>query len=524
MAKKPVLLTILDGWGESPAVRGNAVRAARKPVYDSLLRDYPNTLINTSGEWVGLPDGQMGNSEVGHLNIGSGRIIQMDITRIDWMVRNDTLVDDPTLQATMSHARGRRLHLLGLVSNGGVHSHITHIYALLDMAKRSGVQDVVIHAFTDGRDTPPQTGSGFLMDLQAKIKEIGVGRIATVTGRYYGMDRDKRWERVEKAFRAIVTGEGRKASDPVAAVRESYEKGVTDEFIEPIVITNAANEPTGLMRDEDAVLFFNFRADRGRELSMVLTDYPLDVPYKSLRPRNLFYTTMTVYDQTLNVHTVLKPEKHTGLLGGAISGHSAKQLRVAETEKYPHVTFFFNGGVEKPFDGEEREMVASPKVATYDLMPEMSAEGVCDVVLRGLDRADFDLIVVNFANPDMVGHSGKFEAAVQACETCDGMLGRIHQKLREKGGQWIITADHGNAETMIDPLTGGPHTYHTTNPVPLIIVNEDLEPLRSGGSLRDIAPTILGLLGLPKPSEMSGIDLRANLEQSTHSPNPPSSF
>lgn len=509
MGKTPVILTILDGWGESPAVKGNAVRNAYKPNYDGLLRDYPNTLINTSGEWVGLPDGQMGNSEVGHLNIGSGRVIQMDITRIDWMVRNGMFHTDPALQASVKHARGRRLHLMGLVSDGGVHSHNTHLYALLEMAKRAGLEDVVVHAFTDGRDTPPNEAAGFLEALQSKIREIGVGRIATVTGRYYAMDRDKRWERVERAFRAIVTGEGRKTADPVAAVKESYEKGVTDEFIEPVVIVNAQNEPTGLLRDEDAVIFFNFRADRGRELSMVLTDYPVDVPYKSLAPKNLHYTTMTVYDQTLKVHTVIKPETHTNLLGGVLAGHSRKQLRVAETEKYPHVTFFFNGGVEKPFDKEEREMVASPKVATYDLQPEMSAEGVCNVVLKGIERADFDVIVVNFANPDMVGHTGVYEAAVKACETCDVMLGRIHQALRAKGGQWIITADHGNAETMIDPVTGGPHTYHTTNAVPLILVNEERRPLRSGGSLRDLAPTVLGLLGLPKPAEMSGNDLRA---------------
>jgi 2,3-bisphosphoglycerate-independent phosphoglycerate mutase len=509
MAKQPVILTILDGWGESPAVKGNAVRNAHKPVFDSLMRDYPHTLINTSGEWVGLPDGQMGNSEVGHLNIGSGRIIQMDITRIDWMVRNDTLVTNPVLQETVKHARGRRLHLMGLVSDGGVHSHISHLFALLEMAKRGGVEDVVVHAFLDGRDTPPQEGAGFMEALLNKMRDLGIGRVATVSGRYFAMDRDKRWERVERAFRAIVLGDARKSTDPVAAIKQSYEQGTTDEFIEPIVIVDEANQPTGLMRDEDAVLFFNFRSDRGRELSQVLTDYPLDVPYKALAPKNLHYTTMTVYDQTLKVHTVLKPEQHTGLLGGALAGHGAKQLRVAETEKYPHVTFFFNGGVEKPFDGEEREMVASPKVATYDLQPEMSAEGVCNVVLKGIERADFDVIVVNFANPDMVGHTGVYEAAVKACETCDIMLGRIHNALKQSGGQWIITADHGNAETMIDPVTGGVHTYHTTNTVPLILVSEERRPLRAGGSLRDLAPTIVGLLGLPKPAEMSGADLRA---------------
>lgn len=508
MAKTPVILTILDGWGHSTAVEGNAVRAANTPVFDSLIRDFPNTLIHTSGEAVGLPDGQMGNSEVGHLNIGSGRVIQMDITRIDWMIRNGDLFNDATLKASMAHARGRRLHLMGLVSDGGVHSHNTHLYALIAMAKREGVTDVVVHAFTDGRDTPPETGLGFVRELQAKMDEIGAGRIATVIGRYYAMDRDKRWERVEKAFRAIVKGEGKRTSDPATAIRASYEAKVTDEFIEPIVVTNADGAPAGLLRDNDAVLFFNFRADRGRELTMALIDPALEVDYKSLAPKNLHYTTMTVYDKTFPVHTVLKPESHTNILGGILAADSRKQLRTAETEKYPHVTFFFNGGVEKPFAGEEREMVASPKVATYDLMPEMSAEGVCQIVLNGIQRADFDVIVVNFANPDMVGHSGNFEAAVEACQTCDAMLGRIYKALQQKGGQWIVTADHGNAETMIDPVTKGPHTYHTTNPVPLILVNEAKKPLRAGGSLRDISPTILGLLGIPQPKDMTGSDLR----------------
>jgi len=348
-------------------------------------------------------------------------------------------------------------------------------------------------------------GLGYMRELEAKMAEIGVGRVASVSGRYYAMDRDKRWERVEKAFRAMVTGEGVAAADAASAIQESYERDVTDEFIEPAVMAGS----NGLIRDEDAVIFFNFRADRGREMTMALTDSGLDVPYKSLAPKRLHYTTMTVYDKTFNVNTVLKPESHTNILGGVLAGDSRKQLRVAETEKYPHVTFFFNGGVEKPFDGEEREMVASPKVATYDLLPEMSAEGVCNVVLKGIERADFDVIVVNFANPDMVGHSGVFEAAVKACETCDAMLGRIHQALKQGGGQWIITADHGNAETMIDAVTKGPHTYHTTNPVPFVIVGENAKPLRSDGSLRDIAPTILGLLGIPAPSEMSGRDMRA---------------
>src|SRR5260221_4854991 len=359
MSRKPVILTILDGWGHSPVVKGNAVMAAHKPNYDRLLREFPNTLIHTSGEAVGLPDGQMGNSEVGHLNIGSGRIIQMDITRIDWMVRQGTLRDDPTLKASMKHARGRRLHLLGLLSDGGVHSHITHLFALLEMAKLEGVEDVVVHAFMDGRDTPPDKGVNFMRELVVKMAQIGVGRIGTISGRYYAMDRDKRWERVEKAFRAMVTGDGIKAEDPIFAIHDSYEKGVTDEFIEPIVMTDDNGQPTGLLRDEDAVLFFKFRADRGRELTMVLTDFPVDVPYKALAPKNLHYTTMTVYEKDFKVHTVLKPEQHTHILGGVLAANGSKQLRVAETEKYPHVTFFFNGGVEKAFDGEEREMVAS---------------------------------------------------------------------------------------------------------------------------------------------------------------------
>ena len=508
LKKRPVVLTILDGFGYSPIIDGNAVFHARKPNFDRLMQEFPNALIEASGPWVGLPDGQMGNSEVGHLNIGSGRIIYMDVTKIDLMILNGEIYNDPVLKKLMEHGRTRRLHLMGLLSDGGVHSHITHLFALLEMAKREGVQDVVVHCFMDGRDTPPHSGVGFVEQLQAKMKELGCGRIATVVGRYYAMDRDKRWERVELAYNALVLGQGEKAVDPVAAVKASYEAGVTDEFIKPAVITNDAGEPTGLIRDDDAILFFNFRADRGRELTMALRDESLTQPSRANMPKNLHYVTMTQYDRSFGVPFVIHQEAPEHTLGAILSGHGLKNLRTAETEKYPHVTYFFNGGIEKPYTGEERALVASPKVATYDLMPEMSAKGVCDGVVKALESDSFDVIIVNFANPDMVGHTGVFEAAVKAIETCDDCLGRIEPLIRAKNGAWIVTADHGNSETMIDPVTGGPHTYHTTNPVPLVLMSAEKTPLRKGGSLRDLSPTILGLLGVPKPQEMTGEDLR----------------
>ena len=508
MSKKPVVLTILDGFGHSEITEGNAVYHARKPHFDHLWKTYPHTFIEASGPWVGLPEGQMGNSEVGHLNIGAGRIIHMDVTKIDLMILNGELYKNQVLLDLMSHARGRRLHLMGLLSDGGVHSHIEHLFALLAMAKREGVADVAIHCFMDGRDTPPHSGIGYIEQLQKKIEVIGVGKIATVVGRYYAMDRDKRWERVELAYNALVNGDAAKSTDPAAAVKASYEAGVTDEFIKPVVITNAAGEPTGLIRDEDAVLFYNFRADRGRELTMALRDESLTQPSRANMPKKLHYVTMTQYDRTFGVPFVItnEPPEHT--LGAILSGNGMKNLRTAETEKYPHVTYFFNGGIEKSYEGEERALVASPKVATYDLQPEMSAKGVCDIVCHGLETDSFDVIIVNFANPDMVGHTGVFEAAVKAVETCDEMLGRIYPLIKAKNGAWIVTADHGNSETMIDPVTKGPHTYHTTNPVPLVLASEHNIPLRKGGSLRDISPTILGLLGIPQPKDMSGQDLR----------------
>lgn len=506
---KPLILTILDGWGFSPAVRGNAIAAARKPTYDMLIREFPNTLVHTSGPFVGLPDGQMGNSEVGHLNIGAGRVVHMDVTRLDLMILSGEFFNQPLLVDTMKYAReGRRLHLMGLCSDGGVHSQLEHLYALIKMAKLQGVSDVVIHCFMDGRDTPPQSGAGHLRNLQKKIAEFGVGKIGTVSGRYYAMDRDKRWERIDRAFGAMVMGNGVKTVDPLAAIERSYEAGVTDEFIEPITVTDLQNEPIGLIRDGDACIFFNYRADRGREMTEALTSETLEVPSRALTPRNLKFVTMTQYDKSLKVPFVLLKEPLSNILANVFSELSWKNLRVAETEKYAHVTYFFNGGIEKPFDGEEREMVASPKVATYDLKPEMSAAGISQLVTDAMGKRDFDVIVMNFANADMVGHSGQMEPTVKAVEVVDACLGEIWQRLKEKNGRWLITADHGNAETMIDPVTGGPHTYHTTNPVPFILVDDEKRQLRGDGALQDIAPTILGMLGETQPKDMSGRDLR----------------
>ena len=509
MKKTPVVLTILDGWGYREQVEGNAVALARKPTFDHLVNTYPYTLIRTDGHFVGLPDGQMGNSEVGHLNIGSGRVLVMDVTKIDNAIHDNSLGDNPVLKAVMEHGRKHRLHLMGLVSDGGVHSHINHLFALLALAKRERVSEVFVHCFMDGRDTPPQNGAGFLEQLQAKMREIGIGKIASVAGRYYPMDRDKRWERTQAGFNAIVLGQGIKTTDPVAAVRDSYAKGVTDEFIEPIVVVNTDGSPVGVIRDNDSCFFFNYRADRGRQLTRALVDPKLEIPPREQCPKNLHFATMTSYDKTIPVPVAFAPEQPEAILADMMQLGNLKNIRTAETEKYPHVTFYFNGGMEKPFNGEEREMLASPKVATYDLKPEMSAEGVTGVVVKAIESRDFDVIIMNYANADMVGHSGKLDAAIKAVEAVDAGLTEVYAALKRKGGTWIVTADHGNAETMIDPMTGGPHTYHTTNPVPFIYVGEPQGiTLRSGGSLRDISPTMLACLGLEQPAQMSGGDLR----------------
>jgi 2,3-bisphosphoglycerate-independent phosphoglycerate mutase len=527
---KPLVLIILDGWGFSPETKANAIALARKPTYDMLLRDYPSTLIHTSGRYVGLPTGQMGNSEVGHLNIGAGRVVYMDITKIDLMIENGEFFSKPELLSAMKNARTgeRRLHLFGLLSDGGVHSMNTHLYALLKMAKQNGVERVFIHCFMDGRDTPPEGGAGYLQELQQKIREIGVGQIASVMGRYYAMDRDKRWERVHKAFSAMVegTGEGGRHADPVQAVKDSYERGVTDEFLLPFVCTDGRGEPVATIRQDDSCIFFNFRADRAREITRAIArnsglshDAGRDLPdsegldreiSRDLAPKNLTYACMTQYDKAFTLPYVVPPQDLHNILANVMANLDMRNLRVAETEKYAHVTFFFNGGVEKPFAGEDRILVPSPKVATYDLKPEMSASGVADGVVNAINKGSFDVIIANFANADMVGHSGKLEPTIQAVQTVDACLGHIYTAVRQNGGAMIITADHGNAEQMIDPVTGGPFTAHTTNPVPFIVASEAGKQfsLRADGALQDISPTVLGMLGIPQPREMSGNDLR----------------
>jgi 2,3-bisphosphoglycerate-independent phosphoglycerate mutase len=531
---KPLVLVILDGWGFRAETKANAIALARKPTYDRLLREYPNTLIHTSGKFVGLPEGQMGNSEVGHLNIGAGRIVHMDSTRIELMVQNGEFFTNPVLLSAMNNARsgGRRLHLFGLLSDGGVHSYQTHLYALLRMAKQNGVERVFVHAFMDGRDTLPTNGAGYLEQLQQKMREYSVGQIATVSGRYYAMDRDRRWERISKAFNVMVYGDGEaaKTTDPVQGVKESYNKGVTDEFIIPFVCTDNRGEPLATIRDDDSCICFNFRADRVRQITRALArnsnlnpqggrDLPGAEDLDNVIPRdrvskNLHYVCMTQYDKNFSLPMVVPPESMANILANVMGQMNMRNLRVAETEKYAHVTYFFNGGVEQPFPGEDRVLVQSPKVATYDLKPEMSAAGIADAVVKAVEGQTFDVIIVNFANADMVGHSGKIEPTVKAVETVDACLGRIELAVRARGGAMLITADHGNAEMMIDPATGGPHTAHTTNPVPFIVVAEDGDQftLKANGSLRDISPTILAMLGLPEPQEMTGQDLRIRIK------------
>jgi 2,3-bisphosphoglycerate-independent phosphoglycerate mutase len=527
---KPLILIILDGWGYRAETKANAIALARKPVYDRLLREYPNTLIHTSGQSVGLPDNQMGNSEVGHLNIGAGRIVHMDSTRIELMIQNGEFFHHPVVLSAMKNARtgGRQLHLFGLLSDGGVHSYQTHLHALLKMAKQNEVERVFVHAFMDGRDTLPTNGAGYLEKLQHAMREYNTGKIATVSGRYYAMDRDRRWERIAKASSAMVFGEaeGGKYTDPVQGMKDSYNKGVTDEFIVPFVCTDEKGHALSTIRDDDSCICFNFRADRVREITRALTrtsglndqaggDLPgaedLDTTIPSDRgPKNLHYVCMTQYDKKFSLPVVIRPESLDNILANVMGERNMRNLRVAETEKYAHVTYFFNGGVEQPFPGEERTVVPSQKVATYDLKPEMSAAGIADTVVKAVEGGSFDVLVVNFANADMVGHSGKLEPTIKAVETVDACLGRIELAARAKGGAMLITADHGNAEMMIDPATGGPHTYHTTNPVPFIVVAENAKQftLKPGGSLRDISPTILSMLEIREPKEMTGTDLR----------------
>ena len=527
---KPLVLIILDGWGYRAETKANAIALARKPTYDRLLREYPNTLIQTSGPFVGLPEGQMGNSEVGHLNIGAGRVVHMDITRIDLMIQNGDFFSHPVLLDAMKHARsgGRKLHLFGLLSDGGVHSQQAHLYALLKMAKQNGVDRVFVHAFMDGRDTLPTNGAGYIEQLQQKMREYNSGKIASVNGRYYAMDRDRRWERIAKAYNAMVFGQGEGGTyvDPVQGVRDFYNKGVTDEFIVPFVCVDNRGEPLAKIADEDSCICFNFRADRVRQITRALcrnsglnaqegrnlpgaVELDATIPRDRV-PKNLKYVCMTQYDKNFSLPVVIPPESMANILANVMGGLNMRNLRVAETEKYAHVTYFFNGGVEQPFPGEERLLVPSQKVATYDLKPEMSAAGIADAVVKATNDSAFDVIIVNFANADMVGHSGKIEPTVKGVETVDACLEQIEKAVRAKGGAMLITADHGNAEMMIDPVTGGPHTAHTTNPVPFIVLSDDAQQftLKPNGSLRDISPTILGMLGITEPKEMTGSDLR----------------
>lgn len=502
-----LMLMILDGWGIRRETDGNAVAEANTPYYDALLKTYPHSELKASGEDVGLPRGQMGNSEVGHLNIGAGRVVYQELTRISKAIRDkDFSKNEVLLSAVRSAAKNNKaLHLIGLLSDGGVHSHITHIYALLEMAKENGLKEVYVHAMLDGRDVPPANAREYVDALEQKFKELGIGAIATVMGRYYGMDRDKRWERVEKAYNAMVFGEGQKATLAAGAIARSYEEGETDEFVKPTVIIKENSDPVGLIKEDDSVIFWNFRPDRAREITRAFVDEDFDgFPRKNGFPK-VNYVCMTQYDKTINAPVAFKPQVLVNTLGEYLSKHGIKQLRIAETEKYAHVTFFFNGGVEPPNTGEERILIPSPKVATYDLKPEMSAYEVTDAVLEQIKKDNFDVIILNFANPDMVGHTGVMEAAVKAVETIDDCMSRIIEAIKIKNGIVLITADHGNVEIMKDLETGQPQTAHSVDPVPFIYVdNLHKDAAVRAGRLEDIAPTMLKILGLEKPAEMTG--------------------
>ncbi|MFC4768377.1 2,3-bisphosphoglycerate-independent phosphoglycerate mutase [Effusibacillus consociatus] len=506
---KPVALIILDGFGLRDGVEGNAVALAKKPNFDRYWETYPHTQLTASGEAVGLPEGQMGNSEVGHLNIGAGRIVYQDLTRISKSIREGEFFDNPVFLNAIKHVKekGTQLHMYGLVSDGGVHSHIKHLFALLELMKKEQVDKVFVHAFLDGRDVMPHTAVNYIRDLQNKMNELGVGKLATVQGRYYAMDRDKRWERTEKAYRAMVYGEGPQYTDPILALKESYDKSVTDEFVMPTVIVNPDGSPVGQIKDEDAVIMFNFRPDRAIQISQAFTNKDFRGFDRGPKcPKELYYVCLTHFSESVDGYVAYKPTDLDNTLGEVLTQNGLKQLRIAETEKFPHVTSFFSGGREEQFEGEERILIPSPKVATYDLKPEMSAYEVTDAVVKEIEADKFDAIILNFANPDMVGHTGVLEAAIKAVEVVDECLGRVVDKILEKGGVAVIIADHGNADIMIDEATGKPWTAHTTQPVPCIVTKNGLS-LREGGILADVAPTLLTLLELQQPSEMTGKSL-----------------
>lgn len=505
--KKPYLLMILDGWGLAPPSETNATSIAKTPNMDAFIKKYPHGQLNASGLFVGLPEGQMGNSEVGHLNIGSGRVVYQELTKINKAIFEKSFFLNEELNRAIDHAKnqGTSLHLMGLLSDGGVHSHIHHLFAILELCKEKGLDKVYVHAFLDGRDVSPTSGKDFLVELQEKMKELGVGEIATVMGRYYAMDRDNRWERVEHAYNAITKGVGLSIEDPVKAVEDSYARDVTDEFVPAMVVQKEGN-PVAILGNNDAVLFFNFRPDRGRELTRALIEDNFD-GFERIERIYPYYVTMTEYDKTFErVHIAYKPETFDNTLGAVVSAAGKTQLRIAETEKYPHVTFFFNGGQEVKFPGEDRILVHSPKVATYDLQPAMSAFEVKDKVVEAILSQKYDLIILNFANSDMVGHTGVIPAAVQAVETVDTCMGEVVEAIEKVGGEALITADHGNSEKMADE-NGDVFTAHTTNPVPLIYVGDRDITFREEGALCDLAPTLLELMNMEKPVEMTGYSL-----------------
>lgn len=509
MSKKPTVLMILDGYGLNQNCDHNAVCEAKTPVMDQLMSQCPYVQGQASGLAVGLPDGQMGNSEVGHLNMGAGRTVYQELTRITKAIEDGDFFTNPELMAAVKNAKEKNsaLHMFGLLSDGGVHSHITHLYGLLELAKREGLEKVYVHCFLDGRDTPPSSGKGYIEALQAKMAELGVGEIGVVSGRYYAMDRDNRWDRVEMAYRALTLGEGVKGTDAAAAVQASYDDGKTDEFVLPTVIEKNG-QPAARIQDGDSVIFFNFRPDRAREITRAFCD-PEFSGFARQERLDLTYVCFTDYDETIpNKLVAFKKEEIKNTFGQFLASHNMTQARIAETEKYAHVTFFFNGGIEEPNKGEDRILVNSPKVATYDLQPEMSAPQVCDKLVEAIGSGKYDVIIINFANPDMVGHTGVERAAIRAIETVDACVGRAVEALKKADGQMFICADHGNAEQLVDYETGEPFTAHTTNPVPFILVNADpAYTLREGGKLADIVPTLIELMGMEQPKEMTGKSL-----------------
>lgn len=510
MVPKPLTLVILDGWGDTDLCSKNAIALADPPVFNALKRDYPYTFLEASALEVGLPQGQMGNSEVGHLNIGAGRVVYQEITRISREIHEGSFFENRELKKAMEYAMANQgaLHLMGLVSDGGVHSHLEHIIALLEMAHRQGLTRVYLHAFLDGRDVPPVSALEYIEIIEDTMHRLGTGKVATVMGRFYAMDRDKRWERNRRAFEAMVLGVGKQARSAREAVENSYRENVTDEFVEPTVIVDETGTPVGLVQDGDGVIFFNFRADRARQITRAFVDRDFNGFDRARRPE-IYYVCFTQYDVNIKAPVAFLPQSLKNTLGEYLSQQGLRQLRIAETEKYAHVTFFFNGGREQPYVNEDRILIPSPQVATYDLQPEMSAYKVTERVIEEINKGIYDVVIINYANPDMVGHTGNLEAAIAAIRAVDECVGQVVNAVRQAGGVTIVTADHGNAERMVDEETEQPCTAHTTNKVPFILVGDAFrgKRLRKGGSLRDIAPTMLSILGLPIPEEMTGKNL-----------------